>query len=347
MTLAPLLLPANQPADRFYRGGLRIAAFRGERGGAAPGDHVPEDWVASVTTQAGETSVGLTRLPATPSSTATSGGRLLRDAIAGDPTAWLGQAHVDAFGADPRLLVKLLDPGQRLPVHAHPDDAWAAEHLGRAHGKAEAWCILAPGEVFLALRESITPQRLLELVRAQDTEALLGLLHRREVVAGDTVYVPPGVLHAIGEGVMLAEVQQPEDLSILLEWRGFELDGATDGHLGLGFDEAIGALELTARSDTDVDALITSDAPNGAVLPAEAARYFRADLYRFSGRQRLEKGYAVLVVVEGALEVSFVGRRLPILAGDTMLVPHAAGPLELTGSATVLVFRPPAPGGEA
>ena len=137
-----MLLAANQPADRFYRGGPRIAAFRGERGGAAAGDHVPEDWVASVTTQAGDGSVGLTRLPGTPSSNPPNGGRLLRDAIAGDPTAWLGQAHVEAFGADPRLLVKLLDPGQRLPVHGHPDDAWASAHLGRAHGKAEAWCIL-------------------------------------------------------------------------------------------------------------------------------------------------------------------------------------------------------------
>lgn len=343
MTLAPVLLPANQPADRFYRGGPGIAAFRGERGEAAVGDHVPEDWVASVTTQAGEASVGLTRLPAD----GPSGGRLLRDAIAGDPTAWLGQAHVEAFGADPRLLVKLLDPGQRLPVHAHPDDAWAVAHLRRSHGKAEAWCILAPGEVFLALREPITPERLLDLVQAQDTETLLGLLHRREVVAGDTVYVPPGVLHAIGEGVLLAEVQQPEDLSILLEWRGFELDGATDGHLGVGFEQAIGALELTARSDAEVDALITSDLPNGSVLPAEAAPYFRADRYRFSGRQRLDKGYSVLVMIEGALDVGFVGRRLSIAAGDTMLVPYAAGPLELTGSATVLVFRPPAPGSGA
>jgi mannose-6-phosphate isomerase len=339
VTLAPLLLTANQPADRFYRGGPRIAAFRGERGGAASGDHVPEDWVASVTTQSGDDAVGLTTLPAT----STAAGRLLRNAIAGDPIGWFGQAHVDAFGSDPHLLVKLLDPGERLPVHGHPDDAWAAEHLGRAHGKAEAWCILAPGEVFLGLRETISAARLLELVEAQDTVALLGLLHRREVAAGDTVYVPPGVLHAIGEGVVLAEVQQPEDLSILLEWRGFDLDGPANGHLGVGFETALGALELTARNDDDVDTLITSDAANGSILPPEAARYFRAERYHFSGRQKLDKGYAVLVMIEGDVELSFVGRRLAITAGDTVLVPYAAGPLELTGSATVLVFRPPAP----
>lgn len=340
MTRAPVLLLANQPPDRFYRGGPRIAAFRGAGGSPAPGDHVPEDWVASVTTQAGEAFVGLTTLPATP----TSAAQLLRSAVAADPLAWLGSAHVEAFGTDPLLLVKLLDPGERLPVHAHPDDAWAAEHLGHRHGKAEAWCILEPGEVFLGLRESVTPARLLDLIESQDTGALLSLLHQREVAAGDTVYVPPGVLHAIGEGVMLAEVQQPADLSILLEWQGFDLDGAADGHLGVGFDEAVGALELAARSDAAVDALITPAGPNGSLLPAEAARYFRAERYAFSGSQRLEKGYAVLVVTEGALDLGFVGRRLGLSAGATVLVPYAAGPLELTGSATVLVFRPPAPG---
>ena len=347
MTLAPILLPANQPADRFYRGGPRIAAFRGERGRPASGDHVPEDWVASVTTQAGQPLVGLTRLPDPASANA---GRLLRDVIAADPIAWLGPAHVDAFGVDPRLLVKLLDPGERLPVHAHPDDAWAAQHLGHAHGKAEAWHILEPGEVFLGLREPLSRERLLELVEAQDTATLLGLLHRREVAVGDTVFVPPGLLHAIGEGVLLAEVQQPEDLSILLEWRGFDLDGAADGHLGVGFDEAVGALELTARTDDELDALITHAAAgrsDGSVLSPAAAPYFRAERYEFSNRHNLDKGYGVLVVVEGAVELGFVGRRLPTLAGDTVLVPYAAGHLELTGSATVLVFRPPAPTGRA
>ncbi len=334
-TLAPILLPANQPVDRFYRGGPGIAEFRGPDGGAASGDHVPEDWVASVTTQAGEIAVGLTTLP---------DGRLLRDAIADDPAAWLGQAHVDAFGPDPLLLVKLLDPGQRLPVHVHPDDAWAAEHLGHAHGKAEAWCIVEPGDVWVGLQRSIAPERLLELVESQRTEVMLSLLHRREVAAGDTVYVPPGVLHAIGEGVVLAEVQQPEDLSILLEWRGFDLDGAADGHLGVGFPAAIGALELAARSDAEVDALITRGAHDGPILAPESARYFRAERYAVDGERELEQGYAVLIVLGGDVELATDAGRLDLAAGATVLIPFAAGQPVLTGTGTVLLFRPPAPG---
>ena len=339
MTQTPVLLRANQPADRFYRGGPGIAAFRGAGGGAASGDHVPEDWIASVTTQAGEAAVGLTTLP---------DGRLLRDAVAADPTAWLGQAHVDAFGADPMLLIKLLDPGQRVPVHAHPDDDWAAEHLGHAHGKAEAWYILAPGEVFLGLTSELPPDTLLGLVETQQAETLLGLLHRRRVAAGDTVFVPPGLLHAIGEGVLLAEVQQPEDLSILLEWRGFDLDGAADGHLGVGFDTALGALELAARTDAEIDALITRAVEGPSILAPQSTRYFRAERWQVDGPRELEQGYAVLIVLEGEIEVgpsTTAARVLTVRAGATVLIPFAAGRLRLDGSGGVLVFRPPSSGG--
>jgi mannose-6-phosphate isomerase len=69
-------------------------------------------------------------------------------------------------------------------------------------------------------------------------------------------YVPPGVLHAVGEGVFLVELQEPEDLSILLEWRGFELDGERDGHLGLGFDLAPEAVECRSRSGEEIRQLV-------------------------------------------------------------------------------------------
>ena len=72
------MLPANQPPDRFYRGGRQIAAFRGD----APVDgNVPEDWVGSTTTMFGEPDLGLTRLP---------DGDLLRDAVRRDPVAGWG-----------------------------------------------------------------------------------------------------------------------------------------------------------------------------------------------------------------------------------------------------------------
>ena len=76
----------------------------------------PEEWLGSTTTRFGEERSGLSELP---------DGRLLRDAVTADPLGWLGQTHLDAFGESTELLVKLLDLDQRLPVHFHPDKAFA------------------------------------------------------------------------------------------------------------------------------------------------------------------------------------------------------------------------------
>jgi len=74
----PIRLPSNRPADRFYRGGARICAFRAE---PPPAGREPEDWIASTTTVAGEARTGLTVLPDGPG----GAGILLRDAVTADP----------------------------------------------------------------------------------------------------------------------------------------------------------------------------------------------------------------------------------------------------------------------
>ena len=332
--MRPLLLGPNQPPERFYRGGPRIAEFRGS---ADTGDRTPEDWVGSTTTLASDSRLGLTAL---------DDGTLLRDAIAADPEGWLGADHVANFGPDAMLLVKLLDPGERLPVHAHPDRVFAAEHLGHAHGKAEAWFILEPGEVHIGLRRDVGREELLDLVERQDTEALLGLLHRMTVAAGDAVYVPPGVLHAIGEGVFLVEVQEPEDLSILLEWRDFALDGARDGHLGLGFPVVIDAVDRVGRSADDVEAWIArcreGEELQGEVLPPAAASFFRLAHHDIRGSSALGAGYAVGVAISGELVLETAhGGALEVRRGNTFVVPAAVGALRAVGDGRLLVCRPP------
>ncbi len=325
--MRPVLLAANQPPERFYRGGARIARFRGT---PDAGDRVPEDWVASTTTIAGEQTLGLTTLP---------DGTLLRDAIAADPAGWLGADHVARFGADEMLLVKLLDPGERLPVHAHPDREFAERHLGHAHGKAEAWFILAPGEVHLGLRRDVSTQELLDIVTHQRTEALLDLLHRVEVAPGDAVFVPAGTLHATGEGVFLVEVQEPEDLSILLEWRDYALDGGRHGHLGLGFPVVLGAVDKSGRTRDEVDAWITRGA-----LPVAAAPFFRLAHHDIRGSAAIGTGFAVAVVTSGSLvlETAHSGS-LELPHGSTAVIPAAAGALRAVGEGELLLCRPPHP----
>ena len=209
--MRPYTLPPNV-LRHFYAGGERIAALRGTE----PADHTPEEWIGAANTTF-DGSRGLSRLP---------DGRLLRDALEADPEAFLGPAHARRFGADPALLVKLLDAGQRLPVHFHPGREFAARELGLAHGKTEAWLIVEadPGaSVHVGFAREVALDEVRGWMEAQDSGAMLGAMQELPVTAGDAVFVPAGVPHAIGAGILMVEVQEPTDLSVLLEWEGFEL----------------------------------------------------------------------------------------------------------------------------
>lgn len=327
--MQPITLTPNQPRRRLYKGGRQIAQFRGL---TAFEEFTPEDWVGSTTAVLGEAPAGLTVLP---------DDRVLAEVIAEDPLPWLGPAHVARWGTDTMLLVKLLDAGQRLPVHAHPDDEFAATHLGLGHGKAEAWYILKPGTIHLGLKNDLDPAGFLGLINRQDTEAMLGALHAIDVEAGDTVFVPSGTLHAIGEGTLLVEVQQPTDLSILAEWRGFEIDGRTSGHLGLGFEAAIRAITLAALPPAALLSLVRRGPGIGPSLAEPSGPFFGLDLADASSGVQ-SAGFAIAIAHRGpAVLQTQTGELVEILSGSTTLIPHAFG--YQVSSGPVLLARPPVP----
>lgn len=338
----PILLPANQPAERFYAGGARIAAFRGTaapgaafRGTAAAGDHVPEDWIASTTAVAGTADLGLTVL---------SGGRTLRAVIADNPHGWLGAAHAEKYGADPALLVKLLDAGERLPVHVHPDDAFARDHLSCRSGKTEGWVILQTehdARVHLGFRRDVGPGELADWVAEQARDPMLASLHDVLVSAGDTVFVPAGLPHAIGAGVLLLELQQAADLSLLLEYAGFAIDGPRDGHLGIGYDAALRCVRHTGL-DPDELSELCGRSDGGRIFPPAAQAFFRADRLTGNLDTTLEPGFSVLVVTSGSGRLSSRHTHLDVPAGGTVVVPFGAGPVGVTGELDLLRCRPPA-----
>lgn len=334
--VSPIALAANQPANRFYLGGDRIAAFRGIE---VAGDHVPEDWVASTTTVAGFEDLGLTHLDT---------GRTLRAAIQDDPTNWLGPDHARSYGADPTLLVKLLDAGERLPVHVHPGDDFARTHLCCRTGKTESWIVLDadPGaQVHLGFREAVEPAQLSSWVTHQDREAMLSALHHIDVHPGDTVYVPAGLPHAIGAGVFLLELQQAADLSLLLEYAGFAVDGPRDGHLGIGFDAALACVRYDAVSATELEELCgTWDDEH--IFPSAADRFFLADRIAGEVDTVIQPAFSVLVVTRGRGELTWANAedgRLDLTAGTTIAVPFGAGRVRLRGDLEVLRCRPPQP----
>jgi len=341
--MRPILLEANQP-HRFYRGGPAIARFRGTQSRA---EHLPEDWVGSTTTIFGDERQGLSTLP---------DGRVLRDAIAAEPSAFLGAAHVERYGPDPALLVKLLDAGERLPVHCHPSRAFARRHLDCAFGKTEAWFVVeTKGErplVHVGFRDDVDAATLAGWVERQETTTMLGELNAVEVRRGDAVFVPAGVPHAIGDGVFLVELQEPTDFSVLLEWDGFAVDGPVGERLGIGDDLALSSVD---RSGLGEDTLARLHRRAGDarevrpgvwdVLAADADPYFRAERLLPRPSATLEPAFSILVVLDGRghLETER-GGELTLARGATVLVPFASGAGRISGQVEAIRSLPPAVG---
>lgn len=322
MVMPPVVLGPNQPAT-FYRGSGRLAAFRG-----LDLPPRPEDWIASTTTRYGDTGSGRSALP---------DGTLLADAIAADPLAWLGASHVARHGADPALLVKLLDAGQRLPVHVHPDRAFALAHLASPYGKTEAWIVLdaAPdAAVHLGFSRDVGTQELAAWVSEQDVAALLGTTNRVPVQAGDAILCPAGMPHAIDADILLVELQEPTDFSVLLEWEGLPL-GPEDATLGLPFEQALACVDRRACPPTRLAELRRGS--NGSLLAAEARQFFTAE--RVSGG-RLGAGFAVLVVVAGSGTLSGEWGTLAVSRGSTVVVPFDAGQCQVSGDVSAICCRP-------
>ena len=205
--------------------------------------------------------------------------------------------------------------------------------------------------VYLGFREPVDADVVAGWVERQDRDAMLGALNELQVAPGDRVYVPAGLPHAIGEGILLVELQEPSDLSVLLEYAGFQLDGPRDGHLGLGYDVALRCLDRSALDSRELAHLkrAADDLPEvrpgvTTLLPPESDGFFRAERLRPSPSAALEPGFAILVAVagRGRLETE-QGGEVELAAGETVLVPHAAGGAELTGEIDVLRCQPPSP----
>jgi mannose-6-phosphate isomerase len=339
---APVVLPPNQPT-RPYRGGAGIATFRGR---AASDDHHPEDFVASTTEVHGASGVGLSRLP---------NGQLLRDAVRYRPTTVLGPEHVAAFGASTELLVKLLHTGQRLFLHYHPDADFAARELGEPRGKTEAWIVLdvsdpagAAGHAFVGFAEQVNDDRLRHWIESRDSQALLAAMHTIPLLPGTAVFVPAGLPHAIGPDVTLVELQEPSDLSMVLETWGFDAVSLPDAWLGGDIDSLLRGLDSSARTREEVGHLLRDASrdpgPITPLLPEEAEAWFRAERIEASLGVELEPAFAVLVVTDGQGILEWgKGEQLPLRRGMTVLTPYGMGPAQLTGTARLIRCRPPAP----
>lgn len=346
LTTVPHRLPANF-VPVYYAGGANIEAFRGE----ASTTKGPEDWIGSVSALP-EALLG----PSVPRDAGVShlaDGTSLRDAVRADRIGWLGPRLAGRYeDGEIGLLVKLLDAGERLPVHAHPDRPFAAARLASPFGKTEGWIVMddSPGgDVWLGFSEDVSLETLKSWIDAQDVDAMLAVMNRLPALPGGVFYVPAGVPHAIGPGVMITELQEPTSFSILAEFKAFGLndDQAT---LGLGWADALPCFDRTAYRGENLARLQpaakvlsdTDDARVRQLFGDEATPFFRALRVDVRRTWALPQSFSVLIIEDGEGLMRSADDEWPLAAGQTWVVPFGAAPLRVSGGVRCLVSLPPA-----
>jgi mannose-6-phosphate isomerase len=176
--------------------------------------------------------------------------------LAGTTLAELAASHREQLLGETDLLLgrfpvlfKLIDAKQTLSVQVHPDEECAERLGGGARPKTEAWYILhaAPGaRLYLGLKEGVGRA---ELERALESGEVAELLYEVRVQPGDFVYLPSGTLHAIGGGLVLAEIQQASDTTYrVFDWNRVGLDGKPRQ---LHVQEALASIHFDVRGKPD------------------------------------------------------------------------------------------------
>ena len=275
----------------------------------------------------------------------------LDDLITANPQAWLGEELSAIMKDNSSLLVKLLDAGERLPIHAHPARDFAKQHLNSFFGKTEGWIVLDtdPGsKIWLGMREEISAEELALLIQDQSIEKILGLMNEYTVSVGQVIYVPAGTLHAIGPGTLIAECQEPTSFSILCEYRTFGLseNAAT---LGLGWEKVISG--LTLRPDPHAienyfpkerELFKTDSSKINSLFAEEGDEFFRALRVITTSEVTLpSSSFSILIVSHGSGHLTWDAGEIAIRSGETFVIPAAAMGAKLVGDVGAILFLPP------
>lgn len=351
-----VLLPPNR-VWRSYTGGRTLDQLAGA---PAPADsHFPEDWIAS-TTRA--TNVGREAITEGPARVVVGGQEHdFATLLAGDPEYFLGAAHVARHGAQPQVLVKLLDPAIRLHLQVHPSAAFARERMQAPSGKTEAYHILSvrpevrDPAIYLGFREPPSREHLRDLIECQDIAALLAIMNRVPVGPGDTYVVPGGLPHALGEGLFLVEVQEPSDLVVRFEFeRGGHVlpESARFMQRGLEFCLDVfdrspwspGRVQVEARCPPRRRRALGPDSWQDDLIGPERTACFRVRRSTLrAATQKTESSAHVGIVTTGACTLRAAGEAHRFKVGGKYFLPAGLGTvaIEPEPECTVLECYPP------
>lgn len=189
-------------------------------------------------------------------------GTSLEDLIHQQPEAVLGKSVVERFGNEFPILIKFIDAKQDLSIQLHPNDKLAKERHN-SFGKTEMWYIMDadPGaKLIVGFNKDVEKT---EYIESLEQGTLLDLMNYEEVEEGDTFFINTGKIHAIGAGVLLAEIQQTSDVTYrVFDFNRKDKDGnLRELHTGLAVD----AIDYQMKDDFKVGYPSTKDTVNDMV----------------------------------------------------------------------------------
>lgn len=251
-----------------------------------------------------------------------------------------GDGIYEKYGNEFPLLIKFIDARDKLSIQVHPDDRLSSERH-HAWGKTEMWYVIyaSPGAViYTGFRKKTTREEYLEHLRSKK---LAELINATLVSRGDAFFIPAGMVHSIGAGVLLTEIQQTSDVTYrIYDWDRTDAAGKPrEMHTSLALD--------AINFDLDSTNLIKKMPElNHPVVLAESP-YFHTSLLQIDRPVikdfSLTDSFVIYICTESLAVIECSGHSEEIRAGETVLIPASADSVALIpqGTATLLeVFMP-------
>jgi len=256
-------------------------------------------------------------------------GKSLRELIAEFGADLMGQSVIDRFGEEFPLLIKFIDARTPLSIQVHPSDEVAkAKH--QSFGKNEMWYVMQAdpeASLLVGFDQLLTPD---EFEKRIKTNQVLEVMHRETVVEGDTFYIPTGRVHAIGAGVLLAEIQQTSDITYRI-YDYDRVDPATGTKRDLHIDQVLEVIDFKVHEQYKTSYSTEVNQKNLLVK----SPYFETLMWSVSGTVALDltqrDSFTLLIGVGGEASVHTPSGVYSINCGETLLLPAVIDQVQLVG----------------
>jgi len=258
-------------------------------------------------------------------------GKSLTEIINEYPIELLGKNVYNRFGKQFPLLFKFLDAREDLSIQVHPSDELARKRHN-SFGKTEMWYIMQADEnarIIVGFKEDSNAE---EYVKNLKNKSVLSLLNDVKVHAGDVFFLETGTVHAIGAGLVVAEIQQTSDIT----YRIYDFDrvDAYGKTRELHIDLALEAINYkTTQTKRDYSKI---ENESNTIVDCS---YFTTNFIPLDGQISVNKNgdsFTVYMCVEGNFELKFDENSYSYKKGDTVLIPAALTKYYLNGKASVL-----------